>query len=164
MTGAGGPRGAAAHPDPLPASGERGSVLVLAVGNPLRGDDGAGPAAVEDLPLPGCEVVVAHQLLPEHAELVARARLAVFVDARDGGAPGEVSEEPVTAGGAQPLSHHLSPGHLLALARALGGRAPPAIALSVAGADFSLGERLSPEVKAALPALRQRIARAARGA
>lgn len=137
-------------------------ILVLAFGNPLRGDDGAGPAAVEGLALPeDVEVLVAQQLLPEHAEAVARARGVVFVDAREGGTPGDIHEEEVRAGGAALLSHHLAPGHLLALARALGRPAPSAIALSVVGVDFTLGAGLSPPLEAALPLLRERVRRAA---
>jgi hydrogenase maturation protease len=134
---------------------------VLAVGNLLRGDDGAAPAAVEGLALPGAEIVVAHQLLPEHAALVASARRVVFVDAREDGAPGEVREEPVVAGGTARLSHHLAPADVLALAVAFGGRVPPAVALSVNGAAFSHGQGLSHEVTDALPLLRDRIRRAA---
>jgi hydrogenase maturation protease len=157
------PRGSAAFAAALGAGEAEGrgpaSTLVLAYGNPLRGDDGAGPAAVAGVDLGGCQVIVAHQLLPEHAERVARAARVVFVDAREGGSPGEVREETVAAGGDAPLSHHLAPGHLLGLARALGEAAPQAIALSVTGADFDLGERLSPAVEAALPLLRARLQR-----
>jgi hydrogenase maturation protease len=131
--------------------------LVLAIGNPLRGDDGAGPAAVRGLELDGADVVVAHQLVPEHAALVARAPLVVFVDARAGGAPGAIVEEPVAPGGASPLSHHLAPGQLLALATALHGAAPPAIALSIAAAELGVREGLSDEVRRALPRLRARL-------
>lgn len=135
--------------------------LVLAVGNPLRGDDGAAPAAVEGLTLPGADIIVAQQLLPEHAPLAAAARRVVFVDAREGGAPGEVREEPVAPGGASPLSHHLAPEGVLSLALALGGRAPPAVALSVTAAAFPYREELSRPVADALPLLRDRIRRAA---
>ncbi|MFL5303270.1 MAG: hydrogenase maturation protease [Anaeromyxobacteraceae bacterium] len=131
--------------------------MVFALGNPLRGDDGAGPAAVSGLDLGAAQVVVAHQLLPEHADLLAGATLAVFVDAREGGAAGALLDEEVVPGGDAPLSHHFAPGHLLALARALHGRAPRALALSVSGADFGHGERLSREVNGALLALRERL-------
>jgi hydrogenase maturation protease len=151
-------------PSPCQARTERRGegTVVFALGNPLRGDDGAGPAVVGGVRLGAAEVVVTHQLLPEHADLLAGATLAVFVDARDGGAAGALLEEEVSPGGETPLSHHLSPGHLLALARALHGRAPRGVALSVSGADFAHGERLSADVSGALPALRERLLRVVR--
>jgi hydrogenase maturation protease len=139
-------------------------ILVLAVGNALRADDGAGPAAVAGLEVPGValEVEVAHQLLPEHAAHAARADGVVFVDARDGGPPGEVAVVEVGEGGRPPVSHHLSPAALLALARALHGAAPRAFAISIAAADLGFGERLSAPVEAALPRARAAIAACAR--
>jgi len=137
--------------------------VVFALGNPARGDDGAGPAAVEGLDLGAARVVVTHQLLPEHADLLAGAALAVFVDAREGGPAGSIREEDVAPGGRAPLSHHLSPNHLLALSLALHGRAPRGVTLSVAGADFAHADGLSRAVKDALPELRERLRCLARG-
>jgi len=48
-------------------------------------------------------------------------------------------------------AHALTPDEILALARALHGRAPPAALVTVAGRDFSFGQALSAEVRAALP-------------
>jgi hypothetical protein len=87
-------------------------------------------------------------VLKRLVEEVKRAALAVFVDAREGAAAGSTCEEVVDPGGRAPLSHHLSPGHLLALA--LHGRAPRGAALSVSGADFAHGGEPSREVKDAL--------------
>ncbi len=88
-------------------------VLVIGYGNPLRGDDGVGPAVVRRLQLAaGDTAMEAMQLLPEHIEAVARAGLVVLVDAGVDLSPGEVRcrlvEAPVASRHAVDL-HELSP-------------------------------------------------------
>jgi hydrogenase maturation protease len=130
------------------------AILALAMGTPLRGDDGAGVAIARGLePLvPGLEVIEASALLPEHAEAVARAGGVLFLDASAAGVPGEIRTARVRP---RPLRtaalHALVPEELLGLALALHGCAPPAALVTISGRDFSFGERLSPEVEAALP-------------
>jgi Ni,Fe-hydrogenase maturation factor len=61
-----------------------GIVLVIGVGNDLRGDDGAGRAVVEQVTraaVPGVRAIWSQQLVPELVEPLATARLIVFVDA-----------------------------------------------------------------------------------
>jgi hydrogenase maturation protease len=135
------------------------TVVAFALGNALRADDGAGLALGRGLAalVPGLVVVEAELLLPEHADVVAGARGVLFLDASVAGPPGEVRGTalgPAAEHGA--LLHALTPGEVLALARALHGRSPPAALVTVAGRDFSFGEALSPEVEAALPAARER--------
>jgi hydrogenase maturation protease len=140
------------------------TVLAFALGNPLRGDDGAGPAIAAGLPelVPGLEVIESLELLPEHAEAVAAADGVLFLDAAASGSPGEVRSAPVLPRAARAaMSHALSPEELLGLARALHGRAPPAALVTIAGRDFAFGESLSPEVEAAVPAARARAREAA---
>jgi Ni,Fe-hydrogenase maturation factor len=75
--------------------------------------------------------------------------------------PGEIQErtiEPQAAARAA-FSHHATPAALLTGARALYGRAPQAILITVTGADFSLSDQLSPEVGARMEDV---VARAAR--
>ncbi|HET6439865.1 MAG TPA: hydrogenase maturation protease [Anaeromyxobacter sp.] len=135
-------------------------MVALALGTPLRGDDGTGPAIAEGLSMtiPGLEVIEAAELLPEHAEAVAKADGAFFLDASAVGAPGEVRAQlllPRSAGAA--LLHALTPEEVLGLARALFGRAPPAALVTIAGKDFAFGEGLSAEVRRSLPEARQRV-------
>jgi hydrogenase maturation protease len=140
-------------------------IVAFALGNPLRGDDGAGPAIAADLDalVPGLEVLEAAELLPEHAEAVAGAGGVLFLDAAAEGPPGEVRTAPVTPRAARAaLLHALLPEELLGLARALHGRAPPAVLVTIAGADFSYREGLSPEVAAAVPLAQARAREAAR--
>jgi hydrogenase maturation protease len=135
------------------------AVLVIAWGNPLREDDAVAWHVLEGLrslkPRPGLPPLKlrhAHQLAPEMAEGVSRARGVVFVDARRDGTPGEVRcEEIAPSAGPNPLAHSLSPQALLLFAEQLYGRAPRAVMLSIAGERFGMGEALSPVVRRALP-------------
>jgi hydrogenase maturation protease len=139
-------------------------VLLLAFGNPLRGDDGAAEEAVRGLVAnEGLAAICAQQLLPEHSEAVAAAAGVVFIDARAGGTPGEVRVARIepAAGGA--LGHQLGPAALLDLSRALFGSAPPAALVTVSGADFTHRQGLSPAVAAAMPRLREAVLEAAGG-
>ena len=142
------------------------TVVALALGTPLRGDDGAGPAMARGLEalLPGLEVIEANELLPEHAEAVSGAEGVLFLDTSVSGSPGEVRVEqlaPRTARAA--VLHALLPEEILGLARSLYGRAPPAVLVTIAGRDFAFGDGLSADVEAALPEARRRAAEAARG-
>ncbi len=136
-------------------------ILVLAVGNPSRGDDALGPmlaARLEAERLPGVEVITDFQLQVEHAlDLVGRAR-ALFVDA-GAGTPSPFELRPVEAApGYLHTTHALSPEAVLATyCRVAAGPPPPAWLLCVRGESFELGAPLSPAAElhfdAAWPAL-----------
>jgi hydrogenase maturation protease len=130
-------------------------VLLLALGNGSRGDDGVGVALgralAARLPHEKVHLEEAVQLLPEHAEQAATADAVVFLDATVVGAPGEVQAHPVAPRAArEALLHALTPEELLGLAKLAWGRAPEGLLVSIAGKDFSFVERLSEEVHAAL--------------
>jgi hydrogenase maturation protease len=132
-------------------------ILLLALGNASRGDDGVGMALgralAARLPPGDAHVEEAIQLLPEHAEAAARAEAVVFLDATVTGAPGEVHVHHVPARTArEALLHALTPEEVLGLARMAYGKAPQGLLVTVAGMDFSFVERLSDEVQAAVPA------------
>jgi hydrogenase maturation protease len=127
-------------------------ILILGYGNPLRGDDAFGWRVAERLlelpPDPAVEILCLHQLTPELMDPLSRADFAIFIDAAASGEPGAMVErriDPASAANAA-FTHHATPEALLAGARALYGRAPEAVMISVAGADFSLGAELSPAV------------------
>jgi len=127
-------------------------VLLIGIGNPLRGDDGFGPAVIERLHssgLPeGVTLLSLHQLAPEIVEDILAVDRVVFIDARlpESGAGEGILFEPVNAGnpGRDTLTHECPPSAVLHLARLLHGRAPEAWALSAPAADLSPGEGLSP--------------------
>ncbi len=131
-----------------------GAVLVVGYGNPLRTDDGAGPAVAErvaaDPRMAGVDVRTAHQLTPELAVDAASASLLILVDAAEGPPPGEVSVRHVEASGdADPsMTHHLEPQSLLGLALGLFGAAPPTVVISIGVRSLEVGEQLTPEVEA----------------
>lgn len=138
-------------------------VLVIGYGNPLRGDDGFGWHVAQSL----CpddlseefEVVACHQLTPELAEPVSRARLVIFIDAELGEVPGQFSCQAVEPQLAltSSLSHQLDPPTLLTWAQTLYGTCPHAVLLCVTGQSFAHEEELSPAMRAALPAVRAKV-------
>jgi hydrogenase maturation protease len=132
--------------------------LLLACGNTLRGDDGVGwwigGEVEQSPPLPDLEVILTQQLLPEHAEQVSCADVVVFVDCSAVTEAGAISVIPISPAEQLPrlLTHQLDPGSLLRLAADLFGRVPQiAVAVTVGGHEFSLGEGLSEAVRASIP-------------
>lgn len=133
-------------------------VVIIGYGNTLRGDDAAGWLAAETLSgrldASKVSVLAEHQLGPELAETISAFDVALFVDARQDGAPGELRcdevEPRLTDSG---LTHSASPEALLLLARELYGSAPRSFLFSLCGESFELEERLSPRVERALPRL-----------
>jgi hydrogenase maturation protease len=137
-------------------------ILIVGFGNPLRSDDGLGWHVALELSreLSGnkVHVVAVQQLTPDLAEAASRAELALFVDAAYNREPGSLTCEPIEpAASVGRYSHELSPAIVLALAKELYGRCPPAHLLTIAGESFETGETMSPSVVAAIPALVERI-------
>jgi hydrogenase maturation protease len=127
--------------------------LVLAYGNPLRGDDGVAWRIAERLGGdPAVEIVCVQQLVPELADTVARAAGVLFLDAAVGEEAGHIAVrrlKPVAETTA--LGHLLAPSRLLDLARLQAGAAPEAVLMTVVGRDFGFSEALSRRVAEALP-------------
>ncbi len=127
---------------------------VVGIGNPLRGDDGAGWAVVEALTEPTAglvKTVCVHQPLPELLDAIHAADQVIFVDASVDGKPGSVmvtSIQPATDGPAS--SHQLHPAVLLAMGVELYGRMPSATLVTITGQDFGYQETLSLPVQQAV--------------
>src|SRR5262249_44837271 len=121
-----GPEGLAMTVGPPPSGG--GGVLVIGYGNTLRAVDGLGPRvamAAASWEFPGLMAIAVPQLPPELAEPLAAAELAIFVDARLPSGEASVEILPLVPSGARgTLGHASDPRALLALARAIYGRAP----------------------------------------
>jgi len=133
-------------------------VLIVAYGNPLRGDDGVGWIVAEQLQRtlapPEVEILQLQQLLPEIAEKFTRADAVIFVDASRDGQPGDVRCQPVTPPPAKvQFSHQLSPAEVLGLAGQLYGATPQAFCITLTGQNFGHHEELSPTAAAQLPQL-----------
>jgi len=133
--------------------------LILACGNPLRGDDGLGPWLADWAERrfagdPNVQVLSSQQWTPELAEDIARAHFVVFLDSSVASLPGTITLTPVQpANSARGLAtHHLGAPELLALASKLYNSLPETAQLLTIGVTTTeLGEALSPVVTAAFP-------------
>lgn len=142
-------------------------VLIVAYGNPMRSDDGLAWRAADELTKtfasPEVEVLHLQQLAPEVAEVMSRAEAVIFVDASATGGeagrrPGKLDWRRVrTKADTSRISHHLTPGAALALAKQLYQAQPNAFSVTLTGESFRHGETLSPAVRAALPVLIERV-------
>ena len=140
-------------------------VVVVGYGNPLRTDDGVGWHVAERLAddprLEGVAVLRRHQLTPELALDVSAATRVVLVDASHGPPAGTftIARQERAGATATTWSHHLSPPSLIALAHELYGRAADVFVVSCGVRSLDVGDRLSPEVEAALPRVVDAVAK-----
>jgi hydrogenase maturation protease len=134
-------------------------ILIMGYGNGLRSDDAIGRMLArllgqrlnqeDDL-----RVYQLHQLTPELIERIAGASFVIFIDAREGGQPGTVMSESVSPQvNDAAFTHHISPAELLGAALDWYGAAPQGLLISVVGASFEYGDRLSPEMTDILPTI-----------
>lgn len=136
-----------------------GVPLIVAYGNTLRTDDGLGPLAAERLAVDprvgGATVIARHQLTLDLVIDMHEASVVVFIDASHDLAPGAIAVQDVTtqATDVGPWSHQVSAAALVALTAALYGTTPSAVLVSMGVASVEAGDRPSPVVHAALPAL-----------
>jgi len=132
-------------------------LLIIAIGNPSRGDDALGPAMLDMLDAEGVqadgtvELLTDFQLQVEHALDLADRCAVLFVDAAWPGpaatarpAAEGVTLTAISADAAAPLSTHaLRPQAVLQVCASLRQVAPPAWQLAIAGRSFELGAPLS---------------------
>jgi hydrogenase maturation protease len=125
-------------------------LLLIAVGNPSRGDDALGPALLERLAADGLdaagdvELMTDFQLQVEHALDLDGRRAVLFVDAAlPGTVPGIALTRVVPDAVVPASSHALRPAAVLGVARRLRHPVPPAWTMAIEGACFGLGEGLS---------------------
>ncbi len=151
-------------------------LLVLAVGNPSRGDDALGPRLLEALHAAGAdldgqvELLGDLQLQIEHVLDLRGRRAVLFVDAARPARPsGGDAAAPFAPHGPQRcasgltlqrlkpaatlpvLSHALEPAAVLHVAARLGEPMPPSWLLAIEGERFELGAELSAAAQARLP-------------
>lgn len=143
----------------------RRRVIALCIGNPQRGDDGAGRAVARALRalIDGVDIIEEEG---EATSVLARlegADAAFIVDACvSSQAPGEIRRFdlgegaiPSTAFGAS--THGFGLAEALELARALGALPPRCVVYAIEGEDFSIGAPLSPRVAAAVEVVADRL-------
>ena len=133
----------------------RGAAVVIGIGNPLRGDDGAGlvVASLVAQSAPDGVRVLAFEREPlDLLEELRGAEAVWLIDAvTSGDPPGtlsrfDVSAEPLPAGLFGVSTHHLGLPDALELARELGQLPRRVIVHGIEGATFANGAELSPEV------------------
>ena len=126
--------------------------VILACGNPSRGDDALGPLLLERLAgwleaeriAENFDLIEDFQLQIEHALDLTGRQAALFIDA------GQDTPAPYTLTTGFPddtpghSTHAITPGAVLAVYRRIvGGAPPPASILCVRGESYELGEGLS---------------------
>lgn len=141
-------------------SGGAGSgLLVAAIGNRDRGDDGAGPAIARRLRgrLPaGAQVIEFGGDMVELIDAWAHAATVILVDASNpADEPGRIrrldlAASPIPLDVAQCSTHAFGLAETVELARALGQLPPRLIVYLVEGAQFETGAPLSPPVAEAV--------------
>ena len=142
-------------------------MLVIGIGNELRGDDAAGLEVARRLSSNEFEV-------REHAgegvdllEMWSGIDAVVLVDAvRSGAPPGtlhriDASHEPVPARLSRTSSHAIGAAEAIELARALGRLPGTVVVYGVEGMDYSAGAELSPAVVPAIARAAEAITREA---
>jgi len=132
------------------------TVVVLGLGNPLCGDDGAGPAVVAALPrLPGVRTVPRVSDPAELLDAWAGAELAVLVDAVGGPIPpGTVlrfTGEDGWPRGARRGGHTLDVAETVHLGQVLDRLPRRLVLIGIVGTDFEPGQGLSAAVAASIP-------------
>lgn len=140
----------------------RPRTLIIGYGNPFRRDDGVAyhiinaiRARIGRRPLErdedgqddldaAVDTLMLHQLLPELAPLFKDYGQVIFVDAHAGTIADDVRVVTVEEDyGFQAVTHHMSPGMMIRLAREVSGQAPKGWLVSVRGEDFDFGDELS---------------------
>lgn len=133
-------------------------VTLIVCGEALRGDDALADAVVRALPATTRRIAAPRSvggLMPE--DLLGAVGPVIVVDAVHGLEPGAIVDLPLGelpelfASGVTPGSSHALPlPMILAIVERLAGGLPEGRFIGIAGADFTLGADLSPEVRAAI--------------
>lgn len=142
-----------------------GSVLIIGLGNGLRGDDGAGLEVARRLRAAAAHAagIEVRELRGEPIELLdlwQNAAAVVLVDTMRSGAPAGTIKRFDASREALPLhtraassTHALGLGEALELARSLDRLPERVIVYAVEGRAFEPGAALSPEIETALTAV-----------
>jgi len=128
-------------------------IVVVGVGNALRGDDAAGLAVADHVRAhapAGLSVRVCEEEPTRLLDALGDADVAYVVDAMSTGAPGgtvhrfDASDEPIPSRELRSSTHALGIGETLELARALGRLPRRTVVLGIEGTDFGTGNALTP--------------------
>jgi hydrogenase maturation protease len=141
------------------------TVVLLACGEPMRGDDALALAVLDALPATTrslAEIRPIGQLMPDDLHGIDGA--VIVLDAVDGPPPGTLVDLPLSAlteayeRGLTPASSHALPLPVtLGIVGRLAGGLPDGRFLGVAASDYTLGAPLSAAVRDAVPACAARV-------
>jgi hydrogenase maturation protease len=125
-------------------------IILVGVGNTLRGDDGIGAyicARFDQLNIEGLTTMVTQQLNTELVDDFLEYDSIILADAAISGGP--VAWHPLKTETALPVSssHHVNAGLLNALAKQLYHKKLPIMCCAVKGENFEMGEQLSATAK-----------------
>ena len=146
------------------AAGPPGAALVVGVGNPDRGDDGAGPAVVEELSrvAKGLRVLDAGDAPERYLGPMAEsgAAVVVFVDAVDfGGEPGQAALlEERDLPRRSCVTHRSSLGLVMRYLKEQAGQR--SLLLGIQPGSVAVGQGLTPPVQAAVKGVTAAISEA----
>lgn len=115
-------------------------LLVYAIGNPARGDDGLGPAIAEALNY--SETIIVYQPSIEDAELISHYHKVLFIDAQMNLEQDFEVREVLPNIQAPVFTHGLSLDGLLGLCQQLYNYTPQAYVLGLQAKQFELGSAM----------------------
>lgn len=121
--------------------------ILVALGNPLRGDDGVARLVVDMLDPSDAEIVISIQPTPELAGRISNANRVIFIDADIREREPRLEKLAPPAAHRSPIGHAVSPAETVELARRLFGFSGEAWICRVPVGDFSASEQLSPTAK-----------------
>jgi hydrogenase maturation protease len=141
------------------------NITLIGIGQPLRGDDGAGPEAVrqwsrdhpEKSSDPSLQIVITETPGLDLLELMQAADAVILVDAAESGDPAgtvrvrsALPEAGSTA--AEKTAHGFGVAETIALAGKIGARLPARLVfIGVEGSRWEMGQGLSKPVRRAIP-------------
>jgi len=134
-------------------------IVVIGIGNAMRGDDGAGievASRLRELVPPHVEVVACDEEPSRLIEAWEGADAVVLVDTVTSGAPAgtlhrfDASETPIAARVLRSSTHAIGLAETIELARALGRLPRHVVVHGVEGASYESGSALTPDVAMAV--------------
>jgi len=141
--------------------------LVVGIGNPDRGDDGAGPlvsALLRDRVPSDVRVLDSDGEVTRLLELLATADIAYLVDAGASGAPAgtvdrfDCASAPLPQSALQVSTHGLGPAEAIELARSLGQLPAQCVVYAIEAAVVGGGDGVSASVQRSAEQVADRIA------
>lgn len=141
-------------------------ILVIGIGNPFRGDDGAGWAVIDALQgkvQAGVQLSKQRGDIAELMDVFASHRAIYLVDAcRANASPGswqriDAHRQPLLVENTQTSTHGLSISQAIALAKNIDQLPPKLIIYAIAGVQYEMRETLSPPVAQAIHLVAQEL-------